>query len=313
MPTIPSRYREPLRKQFPYDIDFYIPGYIKSYPIGRSKTLALKNIDCGVWFEEFFNLVIKKINQPSFFPICRISDGEFIFFLGEQPVDVRTTLTQKIIFFLSRVKYSFLLKGGLGAFTHGKSGKYHSGLYTKNEWDYAKKNYIIWLKKISIDGILALHLNYEEVPFAERYYPIFAKFIELNEIEINTNNYYPFYFVYALLTCKRKKELFQNRRVLVVNGFEEDKKNKVIDALYHEGVCCVYWEQISSDRSLFDIVDVLKYKGKIDFILLGAGIGKPNIIYQLKLLNTLIIDAGFIFETWANPNSINERPFCKID
>jgi hypothetical protein len=313
MIKIPKTYRDPLLKYFPCDIDFYIPGYEISYPIGKSKTLALSSRDCGLWFEEFVNLVIEKINTPTFFPICRVSDGEFLFFLGEQPVDIRTTFKQKIIFYLSYLKYRFLLNGGFGALTQGKFGKYHSGLYTKNEWIEQKKKYASWLKKISIDGVLALHLNYEHIPFAERYYPAFARFLSFNKIEINNNNYYPFYFVYALLTCEKRKEIFQNRNILVINGYEDEKKSKVINALYNEGVINVYWEHISSNRSLFDVVDVEKYINKIDFVLLGAGIGKPNIIYQLISLNSVIIDAGFIFETWANPQSAVERPFCRND
>lgn len=310
---LPNKYRNPLNDYFPVDIDLFIEGFENSYPRGRSKVLALRNVSCNIWFNEFVELILKKIDEPSFFPICRMSDGEFLFLFGEQPIDERSSMYVRIKSTLSRLKWRLLSNGNFAAFTRGQHANYHSGEYSRDQWLFGRLKYVDWLKKIALDGIIAWHLNYELKPFGERYWPVLGDFLKENKIEINSSNYYPFYFVYALLSGLRKNELFYKKKVLIVNGFIGDKKERVIQEIYNLGANHVFWEGISSNKSLFDNVNFEKYVGKVDFILLGAGIGKPNIIYQLKCLNRVIIDAGFIFETWANPASADERPFCKLD
>ena len=49
----------------------------------------------------------------------------------------------------------------------------------------------------------------------------------------------------------------------------------------------------------------------MDIIFVGAGIGKVHIFNQLKNIQAVIIDAGYIFETWENPALVNERDYCK--
>ena len=49
----------------------------------------------------------------------------------------------------------------------------------------------------------------------------------------------------------------------------------------------------------------------VDIIFVGAGVGKVNIFNQLKNIPAIIIDAGYIFETWQNPKLRNERDYCE--
>ncbi len=310
MIKIPKQYREPLIPYFPVEMDFYIPGFENSYPIGKGKTLALTHKNCGDWYNEFIDKVLLSISNKEFLPVCRICDGEFLFFLGEQPLDVRLNLFKRIKANLSKIKNRIELKGGIGAYT---KGHYHSGLYSKEEWLNARSVYPIWLKEISKVGILAIHLISEKVPFAEQYYPAFSRFLLKNNIEINNDNYYPFYFVYAMLVGHRKSEIFKNRRILIVNGFSNQKRDSVMNSIYNEGAKEIFWLPISTHRSLYDSIDITPFYDKVDLVLVGAGIGKPNILYQLKDLNVPCIDAGYIFEVWANPISKFKRPFCVLD
>ena len=46
---------------------------------------------------------------------------------------------------------------------------------------------------------------------------------------------------------------------------------------------------------------------------IGAGIGASNILCQLQLLNTVVIDAGYIIECLADPERKKQRAFCWPD
>ena len=64
---------------------------------------------------------------------------------------------------------------------------------------------------------------------------------------------------------------------------------------------------------MFDIINVQPYVGKVDLAFVGAGIAKPHILLQMRDLNVPCIDAGFVFEVWANPENKWKRPFCAND
>jgi hypothetical protein len=306
--NLPSIYRMSL---FPEDIDFDIPGFKKHYVAGGRNTLAIRNRDCAQWYYEMIDRVIDSCGR-SFLPICRLSDGEFLFLLGRQPEDIRVkySLLKRAKNFLADLKWKILLRGGLGPFTQGH---YHSGRYSGKEWDKAIIDQPKLIKRISESGILALHLNYESKPFAEKYFPALNEWLFKNKIEITDKNYYPFYFVYALLTGHRRAELFKGRRVLVVNGATGDKRRKIIKGLMNEGVEEVFWCEISLDRSLYDKIYIERYIGQIDFVLVGAGIGKASILLQLEQLQVPCIDAGFVFEIWADNENKYKRSYCATD
>ena len=305
--ALPTQYK---MKTFPLSIDFFIPGFLEKHLPGIEKSLAIEKRDCSQWYNEFIDKCINACGKK-YFPIYRMSDGEFLFVLGEQPLDIRLSIFEKIRTWLSNFRARFFLKGGLGAFTEGH---YHSGEYSLKEWGKAKLEQPEQIKEISNNGILALHLSYVETqPFAERYWPALDKWIIKHNITINNDNYYPFYFVYAMLTGSRRRELLKGRRVLVVNGAKGAKKQDIIKGLKREGVVKVEWCSISLKRSMFDIIDVKPYIGQVDLAFVGAGIAKPYILLQMKSLNVPCIDAGYVFEVWANPDNKWNRPVCAND
>jgi len=294
---------------FPASIDFPIPGFLKKYIPGNEKTLAIKSRESGEWYHEFIDKCIDACGKK-YLPIYRMSDGEFLFLLGEQPMDIRLQLIKKIKYKLGDLKAKLFLNRGIVARTQGH---YHSGEYSSDEWEKARFEQPLLIKKISEKGILAIHLNYVPEPFGERYWPKLDNWFDKHRILINDNNYYPFYFVYAMLTGARRGELLNNRRILVVNGAQGKKKQQIIDGLKREGVSEVHWCSISLKRSLYDIINMKPYIGKIDLALIGAGIGKSAILTQMEPLNVPCIDAGFVFEVWADPKNKWERSYCASD
>ena len=55
------------------------------------------------------------------------------------------------------------------------------------------------------------------------------------------------------------------------------------------------------------------WKGKVDLVLVGAGVGKVNVLPQLEVLAVPCLDAGYLFEVWADPASGVERLYCIPD
>jgi hypothetical protein len=293
---------------FKFDIKFTIPGFIyKSTKFDRS--LSLSNINSEDWYNDFIDKVVSSIGK-NYLPICRISDGEFLFFLGKQSLDIRYSFFKKLKLTISNFKSNLILKGGIGPFTNGH---YHSGEYTSEECLEARKMYPGLLKFISEKGILALHLSYSNIPFHESYFPALNNWLISHSIKLDNQNYYSFYFVYAMLTGLRKKEIYVNRKILVINGANGEKKDNIIKGILNEGAREVYWVSISLKKSLYDKIDINDYVGKVDLVFVGAGIGKPNILIQLEKLNVPCIDAGYVFEIWADPINKFKRAFCAND
>ena len=107
--------------------------------------------------------------------------------------------------------------------------------------------------------------------------------------------------------------MYKNQRVLIVHGESGEKKLKIINGVKKQGAKKVLWCSISLKRSLFDIIDIEQFIGKVDFCLVGAGIGKPKILLQLEPLKVPCIDAGFAFELLADQNNKWDRVVCATD
>lgn len=301
--TLPAEYHI-----LPESIDFYVPGFEKMrHPY--SKTLVLKKRDCAEWYGEFVTKLADSVGNR-FLPVCRMSDGEFMFILGERPLDKRLPLTRRLRHEIYRLRSGFAKKKDFEAST---SGHYHSGRYSREERRKMLSGYAEMLREISLKGILALHLSYGTVPFQERFFPAFSRWLQKNSIVLTDLNYYPFYFAYAALTGERRREILENRRILVVHGEKGEKRKMIEKGLAREGVADVLWCKISLKRSLYDKPDFAKFVGKADIAVVGAGIGKPNILTRMEPLGIPCVDAGFVFEVWADKNNGRSRPFCMPD
>jgi hypothetical protein len=298
----------PEYKILPASIDFIIPGFQKLFTPG-DKTLSLSERDCGQWFHEFVDRLVAACGRE-YLPVCRMSDGEFRFILGDQPPDVRLAYWQRAKIQVKQKLSSFRHRGSFIAAT---ARSVSSGYYSAKEWHKTQPRYTQLIRQIAQRGIMALHLSYGGVLFQERYFPALEYWLRENQILLTEKNYAPFYFIYAALTGSRRSELLRGRRVLVINGAKAVKRQQIEIGLQREGVAEIHWHPISSERSLYDLLDITPYVRKVDLSLVGAGIGKPNILVQLEPLQVPCIDAGYVFEVWANPENKWWRPFCVPD
>jgi hypothetical protein len=299
---LPSSYRI-----LPYEVEHRIPGFESMYR-GREGVLAPTALDCAARFRHFAKTVIDA-RGSRYLPVCRMSDGEFLFALGRQPADERAGAAWRL---LDRIYWSLADRRDRGHFRAGAAGRYASGSYSRTEWQEHRAEFGRDVAAIAAEGIIAPHLSFGEVPFQERYFPAFGRWLATNGIVLSDDNYVPFYCVYALLAGELRGAVL-NGRVLVVNGASGEKRERIIEGLRREGASHVRWLHISTDRSLLDVLDVAPYRGEVEIALVGAGIGKARVLRQLAPLGVPCIDAGFMFEVWADPAAAVERPFCLPD
>lgn len=273
------------------------------------QTLSVDILDSNKWFDDFCIRIEQAIENKKFLPVVRLCDGEYIFIIGKNIASKRLSFFKRLKInskeFLKQLINYKLVAGG--------ENRYKSGTYTAKERKEFLQTYLDNIRDISKSGIMALHLSWGTVPFTEGLWPKLKKHFDQNNIFIDSENYVPFYFVYALLAGSKSKLIFENRNILVINGAEGDKKYSIINQLYKRGVKKVIWKTISTDRSLFDKLDLNIVDLNVDLVLVGAGIGKLNILKQLSVLNAPCIDIGFYFEILANEKLKFERTMCYTD
>lgn len=285
-------------------IPFYINGFYNNDITGY--TLTNRNLNCNDWFEDFKKIVSSNISKK-YLPICRLSDGEYTFICGPQPPLKHNWIAH----YLSNIKYYIQKTVSNGNLDAATSKGVSSGNYKKNEINEQVNNYLKNLKYISDNGILALHLTYSKNTFQERFHFSLSKIFSKNNIQINHTNYFPFYFIYAYLQTDEFFDSIRNKNVLIITGANDEKTMIVNEFLKVKGVNHIRFYKISPNRSLYDKInlsDILSQNYDICFV--AAGIGKPNILAQLKPINCPCIDIGFMFEVWANPEQAYNRPWC---
>lgn len=285
-------------------LPFLVPLRVK-YNETQSFVLSPEEIDSVRWYEDFKNKVIS--NNKNYLPICRFSDGEYEF-LFDDKLPVFEFNLRFLKGFVNFFKKKILGKNFQAETIKGVS----SGKYTRIEKINSINKYKNNTKEISKNGYLALHLTFAKEPFQQKWHASIKDFLINQNIELSFDNYVPFYFVYNLLSSNDRYDLFKNRNILLITS-ESKKVEMVKTKVLEYGASSVLFLGISQNRSLFDIINIENYLNKIDIVLLAAGIGKVNIITQLKPLNATCIDMGYMYEVYANPEIGFNRPFCSLE
>lgn len=298
----------PMRYQvLPVVAPFKIPDFLCCYHEG-DVTYAPVKIETEAWFKDFVQCVVDAIGK-AYLPVCRMSDGEFRMLLGDQTLH-------------SLYPFPFRIRHWLGYFKRKLFGRRvtfatrvncSSGDYSREEVKQLAKRYGECLVELAAKGVLAIHLSYCKEPFLEHFFPAFKNWLTRQPFKLTLQNYVPFYFVYALVRGPARRALLYERRVLLVTGADTEKRARIEKSLREEGVVEISWCVISSSRSFYDKIDVSAWIGKVDIVFVGAGVGKPAILLQLEPLAVPVLDVGFVFEVWADPEARWERMACVTD
>jgi hypothetical protein len=270
---------------------------------------APEAIDSAEWYAQFKSDVLAAVGKR-FLPVVRLADGEFSFLFGETAANPRWPLWRRLRHNVIQFYRRHILRRN---FVFKTRNACVSANYTQQEWAQARVQYAVNLKWISQKGYLAPQLAFFERPTMEQFQRDFFKWIADDRVDLNLSNLCQFYYVYALFLTDERPEIIEGNRVLVVHGAVDERKDKIIHALNVQGAKSFGWLSISNDRSLFDQLDVKEYIGQYDLVVLGAGVGKPHIIRQLEPLQIPVLDIGYVFEIWIDPECRFKRPFCCSD
>jgi hypothetical protein len=284
-------------------IPFVIPGFEKHCSI-YDFTLAPEPIDSKAWFDLLKDRVCNAIGK-TYLPVCRASDGEFMLLFGSQPPSLRWRPAKRLV--LAARGVAATARRYFTGFRAATAIGVSSGEMSWREWQQRRLLLSEDYRGILAKGVLALHLNVSFFPYQEHYFPALGKWLDSTKIKVTPSNYAPFYFVYALLRGPCRGELFAGRNVLVVHSAEGEKRERIRYALRAEGVATDHWVGISASRSFEDRLDLSRLPWQPDLCVVGAGVGKAAVMRQLECLNVPCIDAGFVFETWADPEKRWDR------
>lgn len=294
----------------PVAVPFRVPGFL-----GQARdsdfVLAPEPIDCRDWFDAFAARVIGAVEARRYLPVCRMSDGEFLLLFGPQPPSPRYPLGRRLYEQARYLRAAWRYRSrGLQAFTaKGVS----SGDLSAADIRAVRPAVAAGFADVARRGVLGLHLSYGDVPHAEQFFPHLATWLAGEGIKLTTDNYVPFYFVYALLRGPRFAEMIDGRRVLVVHSAVDEKRQAITAALLAAGGRGVEWLPISANRAFEERLDLAAVHAQPDLVLLGAGVGKGRLFAQLEPLGVPCLDAGFAFEVWADADKQWDRPYMTPD
>ena len=300
--SVPSQY-----KVLDHLLEFKTDHWKPEVPIG---ILSPVNRDVSLWYEEFEQSVFDALKQKHFYPLIRASDGEYRFLLGSQPPSKREPLLRSIKLYFKYYGSLFLLKRN--GFTGQTAPGVSVGNYTADELLHGREIFTKGLGQVLEKGLLAAHLQFAPKPFQECFHYEFKRFLDSNSMALTATNYVPFYFVYLFLSRVATAGLLKGLSILFINGASVAKRDVINQQFIGYGAAETRWLSLSKDRSLFDKISLSEADQACDICMLGGGVGKFNLIQQLESFPGPVVDAGYYFEAWANPDIAKRRPFCIV-
>lgn len=273
-----------------------------------TKTLSHRDIKYHSFYpdmplEEELELLFKRMEScygKTHFPVYRLCDAEYMYLLGRRMPLFPMSLKKKI---------SFRIKSLLIGLNIINQKTWHGENYSVAQKKSLKNKYISDVTDIAQKGYLAPHLLQSEARFCEEYNDGIVAYFHKNNIAFGKENHFPFYFVYLILSLRQYKQLlFEGKSVLIVTALNERKQKINFEReLAKEGVTKVFFYEISPSKSMLEVIDKAKLPDKVDLVLLGAGVGSANIMYQLSHLNAVCIDSGHALDCFSQPDLRKEK------
>ena len=270
-----------------------IPGFKKHeevwggcYPPNKISSLE--------WYKKFEDKIEIQMSKKEFFPLFRLSDGEFIFLLGRK--FKQYSFFKKIYYFLHHLKRSIYY--GSTFYSSGRKG--YCETYSYFSLKKLRKQFINQLKDLSNEGVLCL--NFSPHILTEPYQYDFVNFIKKNNITLNENNYFQFYFVPGYFMGRKIQQVYRNKRILIFTSDMKIRNENLKNNLIKFGAKKVEFYKTSLNTPLLDLIDLNKIQDQPDLIFIGAGVGSANILSQIKNLKCISIDSGFIVDALSDFN-----------
>ena len=239
-----------LKEKLKYETPFVLADYPVLYHDSKKLVpeihtqLMLSSESYQTVFDNFCETIIDGIEHKKFIPVYRLADGEFDFIHrrlnDENSQTSRYFLKQKLMYLLFgkkafgrniSVNKVEILKN---LFDSDFNFNAYGEGYTRDESQRTKEAFFRNLREVARLGKLAFHFvkNDGLLVYREKVHQFF-QWADTNGLDINEQNYLPFYHVYALVNGKIRKSLFKNRRILIVTSYDQPKKN-ALEAYFYE-------------------------------------------------------------------------------
>jgi hypothetical protein len=257
------------------------------------------------WYDRFRRRVLDAAAKRQWFPVYRLSDGEFNCMVGRQflPLPLSAAI-------LARLRHAYNTTRRLSPFySAGRPGYCES--YYFWELPSVRASLVKALKEIAEHG--ALCFNFSRSDLADPYTALVCQWLVANGIRIPVESYFHFYHVYALLNGPDATSLLAGRRVVVMTSNINDRKNALLRAAMDRGAASASFYETSRNRPALERIDQRRIPADVEIALLGAGVGAAQIITQLAPLRCIAIDAGFALDCWAEPALRLKRPYSVSD
>jgi hypothetical protein len=279
--------------------EMIIPGFDKIRKKENFFFYPPNNISAKEWYHAFEKKIDHQISLKEYFPIFRLSDGEFVFLLGRYFNQYK--LPKKIYYLLQHFKRTLYYRSTF--YSSGRKG--YCETYNFFKINKIRNNFLEYLKEIAKQGILCP--NFSTHILTEPYQKDFIKLLEINNINLNLNNYFAYYFVNGYFLGNRMNSIFKKKKILFFTSCMKERNFLLEKNLMRLGASEVNFYYTSLNGAMCDIIDFDKIKIYPDLIFVAAGVGSSNILVQIKKLNCLSVDCGFMVDALSDINFAKKR------
>jgi hypothetical protein len=275
---------------------FFEPSHMKPSYGSYVSMIHDRRVTAEELYAEFRSRIIDAIGCR-YLPVYRMADGEFIFMFG-----YRWNWRSKRPFraLASYFKYSYFWYFG-----HGFKTSWGE-CYSRTEINKIRREYDRKIGTILEDGFICPFLYLNEIRQYESHNRQVLKYFRNRCGGRLDNSIYPFHFPFFLFSLTGWQDILQGVSILVVTGGGEARFSRIKSSLISLGAANVSVLEVSSSRSMFDVLDS-SVKDKYltcEIALVAAGIGALNIIEQMSWFNGPVIDVGGFVQCLVDNNFI---------
>jgi len=311
MRVMNGEHSAPLRVRAHHQVTLRIPGFERAEE-GRSVVqYAFEPYAAEEWYRMVTRRIADRLGK-GYFPIFRFSDGECYFCLGYRMPRPQPGSSAFYHYFRTIIS-AYGKYRCHNTFWSGLPGYGHE-VYRGHKWRELRLVFAEQLREIAGSGLIAANFCKHHIPgMIDRYIPDIFDWFDAENIRLDSDNYIPFYFIYGMLLGPNRHHFLARRHVLVITSLNSGKETKLREFFEGAGVSSVKFIPISRSHSMSDRIELRPEHARTDLVLVGAGVGAANILSQVKPLNTLSIDAGYVLECYQDPSYKGARVFTLPD
>jgi len=253
------------------------------------------------WYLDFEKRIKYQIKKKQYFPVFRMSDGEFIFLLSRRFGHLKGI--NKLIAIFQHIKRSLFYRSQF--YSSGRKG--YCETYSPFDLTTLRKQFLKDVKKISRMGMICP--NYSPDDLTNFYQKDILNLLNKNKIILTDRNYFGYYFISIFFLGKNLNTVFLNKKILFITSNMNVRNRNLKKNLIKFGAKKVDFYYTSLNRPMKDMIDLKKITTKPDIVFVAAGVGSSHILVQLKKLKCLCVDCGYMVDALSDIALAKKRVF----